>query len=79
MHRIIQRGEYIDDQNVKNPWNWSWCEKSKVVSIREKLPATTWNGEDSVSLMIGSTIRKVFKTYVLKLAFNILHEVFIFC
>ena len=59
MHRVVERGEQINDQNVKNPWNWSWCEKVKVLSIKEKLPSTTWKGEDSVTLMVGSTIRKV--------------------
>ena len=61
MHCVIERGEKIDDQNVKNPWNWSWCEKMKVLSIKEKLPSTTWNREDAIILMVGSTIRKIFR------------------
>ena len=65
MHRVIERGEKIDDQNVKNPWNWSWCEKVKVLSVKEKLPSTTWNGKDNITLMVGSTVRKVFRLYVM--------------
>ena len=65
MHRVIERGEKIDDQNVKNPWNWSWCEKVKVWSIKKKLLSTTWNGEDTITLMVGSTIGKVFRLYVM--------------
>ena len=63
MHRVIERGEQIDDQNVNNPRNWSWCEKVKVLSIKEKLPSTTWNGKDTITLMVGSAIRKVFRLY----------------
>ena len=37
MHQVIERGEKIDDKNVKNPWSWSWCKKVKVMSIKEKL------------------------------------------
>ena len=65
MHRVIEKGEKIDDQNVKNLWNWSWCKKGKVLSIKEKLPSTTWNGGDTITLMVGSTIRKVFRLYVM--------------
>ena len=36
MHCVIERDERIDDQNVKNPWKWSWCEKVKVLPIKEK-------------------------------------------
>ena len=63
MHRVIERGEKFDDQNVKNLWNWSWCEKVKVFSIKENLPSTTWNGKDTITLMVASTIRKVFRLY----------------
>ena len=63
MHRVIERGEKFDDQNVKNPWNWSWCEKVKVFSIKENLPSTTWNGKDTITLMVASTVRKVFRLY----------------
>ena len=63
MHRVIERGEKFDDQNVKNPCNWSWCEKVKVFSIKENLPSTTWNGKDTITLMVVSTIRKVFRLY----------------
>ena len=65
MHRVIERGQNINDQNVKNPWNPSWSEKVKVLSIKEKLPSTTWNGKDTITLMVGSTIRKVFRLYVM--------------
>ena len=65
MHRVIERGEKIDEQNVKNPQNWSWYEKVKVLSIKEKHPSTTWNGEDTITLMVGSTVRKVFRLYVM--------------
>ena len=65
MHHVIKRGEKIDDQNVKNPWNWSWRKKVKVLSIKEKLPSTTWYGEDTMTFMVGSTIRKVFRLYVM--------------
>ena len=63
MHRVIERGEKIDDENVNNPRNWSWCEKVKVLSIKEKLPSATWNGKDTITLMVGSAIRKVFRLY----------------
>ena len=65
MHRFIERGEKIEDQNVKNPWNWSWCEKVKVLSTKKKLPSTAWNGEDTITLMVGSTVRKVFRLCVM--------------
>ena len=65
MHYVIKRGEKIDTQNVKNPWDCSWCEKVKVLSIKEKLPSTTWNGEDTITLIDGSTTRKVFRLYVM--------------
>ena len=72
MHRVIERGEKTDDQNVKNPWNWSWCEKVKAFSIKEKLPSSTWNGEDTIwtgedtiTLMVGSTTRNVFRLHVM--------------
>ena len=55
MHLVIERGKKIDDQNVKNPWNWLWCEKVKVLSIKEKLSSSTWNGEDTITLMFVST------------------------
>ena len=45
--------------------DWSWCEKAKVLSIKEKLPSTIWNGKDTIILMVGSTIRKVFRLYVM--------------
>ena len=65
MHLVIERGKKIDDRNVKNPGNWSWCEKVKRLSIKDKLPSTTWNVEDSITLMVHSTIRKVFRLCVM--------------
>ena len=65
MHRVIERVEKVDNQNVKNPWNRSWCEKVKALSIKENFPSTTWNGEDNITLMVGSTIRQVFRLYVM--------------
>ena len=65
MHRVIERGEKIDNQNVKNPWNWPWCEKVKVLSIKEKLPSTTWNGKDTITLMVGSTFREVLRLHIM--------------
>ena len=56
MHLVVESGEKIDDQNVKNPWNWSWCEKVKVFSITEKLYSRTWNRKDTITLMVVSTI-----------------------
>ena len=39
--------------------------KVKALSFKEKLLSTTWNSEDNITLMVGSTIRKVFRLYVM--------------
>ena len=65
MNRVSKSGEKIDYQNVKNPWNWSWCEKVEVLSIKEKLLSATWYDEDTINFMVGSTIRKVFRLYAI--------------
>ena len=40
--------------------------KSESIAYqRKKLPSITWNGEDTTTLMVGSTIRKVFRLSVM--------------
>ena len=60
--RIVSRDDAssLNENGVKNQWNWSWLEKKIELRIKETCPKASWRGDPVINVYVGAFMRKVF-------------------